>query len=61
MKPKPLIPSPCIGVCTIEEDWGCCRGCFRTLEEITAWDRAADPERGTIVAATKLRQKRYEA
>lgn len=31
------IPSPCIGVCSIDDNSGFCQGCFRTLEEIQQW------------------------
>jgi predicted Fe-S protein YdhL (DUF1289 family) len=30
-------PSPCIGVCRIDQVTGWCRGCWRTLEEIADW------------------------
>ena len=30
-------PSPCIGVCRIDQATGWCRGCWRTLEEIADW------------------------
>lgn len=29
--------SPCIGVCAIDEETGYCKGCFRTVEEVTGW------------------------
>ena len=31
------VPSPCIGVCFIDQPSGLCRGCYRTLEEISSW------------------------
>lgn len=31
------IPSPCIGICFIDEDIKLCIGCSRTLEEIADW------------------------
>lgn len=31
------IPSPCVGVCSIDESNGFCQGCFRTLDEICQW------------------------
>jgi len=34
------VPSPCISVCRISADTGLCQGCFRTLEEISAWARS---------------------
>ena len=31
------IPSPCIGVCSIDDLTGYCQGCYRTIEEIQHW------------------------
>ncbi|HEX3036545.1 MAG TPA: DUF1289 domain-containing protein [Thermodesulfobacteriota bacterium] len=28
------IISPCIGICSIDDNTGYCRGCLKTLEEI---------------------------
>lgn len=33
--PKPLPPSPCVGVCELKDN--VCIGCNRTIEEITNW------------------------
>lgn len=33
----PAIPSPCVAVCIIEPETGYCRGCKRTIEEISRW------------------------
>lgn len=33
-----------------------CVGCFRTLDEITAWASADDTRRATILAATSRRR-----
>ena len=41
------VPSPCISVCRIDADSGCCEGCLRTLGEIAAWSRLDnDAKRG---------------
>ena len=41
------VPSPCISVCRIDADSGCCDGCLRTLGEIAAWSRLDnDAKRG---------------
>lgn len=29
--------SPCVKLCKIDKDSGYCKGCFRTLEEISGW------------------------
>ena len=34
-----VVPSPCISVCRIDADSGCCDGCLRTLGEIAAWSQ----------------------
>lgn len=31
------MPSPCIGICRMNADTGWCEGCWRTLDEISAW------------------------
>lgn len=33
------VKSPCIDVCEMDARSGLCKGCFRTIEEITAWSR----------------------
>jgi len=32
-----VIESPCNKVCVINEATGLCRGCYRTLDEISRW------------------------
>ena len=36
------IPSPCTSVCQIDAISHLCKGCFRTLDEITAWSTSTD-------------------
>jgi predicted Fe-S protein YdhL (DUF1289 family) len=50
------IPSPCIGVCRLDEESGLCAGCLRTGAEIAAWPFASNAERLEIVQ--RLRQRR---
>ncbi len=43
----PIVASPCIDVCRIDQRRGWCEGCLRTLDEIAAWgalDNAAKRE-----------------
>jgi len=56
MKPKSLIPSPCIAVCTMEENTGYCRGCLRTLKEIAGWERYSDTEKKQVLALLDARR-----
>lgn len=31
------VPSPCIRICVIDDVRDVCRGCYRTLDEISKW------------------------
>jgi len=48
--------SPCINVCVLDNS-GFCKGCFRTVEEITRWSAASNDEKLEIVASARLRGK----
>lgn len=39
---------------------GYCEGCLRTIEEITAWSRATDPEKRAILACLASRARHVE-
>jgi predicted Fe-S protein YdhL (DUF1289 family) len=41
--------SPCVKVCTYDPGTGLCRGCGRTLEEITAWFSMSDDQRRAVM------------
>ena len=48
MNAAPPVPSPCVGVCAMDESSGWCRGCLRTIDEIAGW-AALDDERRRAV------------
>jgi len=48
--------SPCTKVCVMDEDDRYCRGCRRTLREITRWGEMSDAERESVMAALSLRR-----
>ena len=50
------VPSPCIGVCRMDEARGLCAGCWRTLDEIAAWGGSDDATRRRIWQAVEARQ-----
>ncbi|MCB1910400.1 MAG: DUF1289 domain-containing protein [Zoogloeaceae bacterium] len=57
------IDSPCINICRMDARTGLCEGCFRTIEEITAWSRADDAAKRAIlerVAERELRPERLD-
>src|SRR5262245_49762798 len=35
-----MLPSPCVGICQIDERFGLCRGCARSRSEVAAWAQA---------------------
>ncbi len=51
MNPTPLpnayshVPSPCVGVCRMDEAHRWCVGCLRSRDEIGDWGRMADREK----------------
>jgi predicted Fe-S protein YdhL (DUF1289 family) len=53
--PEPLPLSPCIQLCSLDEH-GWCRGCYRTLAEISAWSSLGARERLAVLDATAQRR-----
>jgi uncharacterized protein len=43
------VESPCTRVCVVDPDTGYCRGCYRTLKEISYWTRYAPDERQRVL------------
>ncbi|MEQ8968666.1 MAG: DUF1289 domain-containing protein [Azospirillaceae bacterium] len=57
MSASPRLPSPCIGLCRLDEAGRECVGCLRTLDEIGAWPTADDATRAAILERLKERRK----
>jgi hypothetical protein len=49
--------SPCEKICIVDTPSGLCRGCGRSLEEITHWTAYSDAERARIMADLPPRLK----
>jgi predicted Fe-S protein YdhL (DUF1289 family) len=49
--------SPCIGQCQIDSATRLCRGCYRTIEEITAWPGLSPDARRAILVQLAARAK----
>lgn len=47
--------SPCVSICTLDPN-GVCRGCFRTLAEISGWLRMSADERHRVLRSAELRR-----
>lgn len=53
------VPSPCVGVCTLDAARAACIGCGRTLDEIATWRGLDDAGRRTLWR--RLRAARHES
>ena len=53
---RPPAPSPCTGVCRLDEDDRHCVGCLRTLGEIAHWSRLDEDARHDLL--DELAQRR---
>ena len=50
-----MIISPCVGICIIDPVTGYCRGCNRTLEEISKWTHYSDEEAHALLQELEQR------
>jgi len=53
--------SPCTAVCVLDPASGYCRGCFRTIDEISAWLLVGPDEKRRILAEVEARKGRKAA
>jgi hypothetical protein len=58
---RPAVPSPCVGVCRLDEAKRYCEGCLRTVREIARWPYADDAERLVIVRGLRERRRAQDA
>ncbi len=56
-KPGQGVPSPCVGVCRLDEASGLCLGCWRTRDELRAWKSSDDAARREVWALVEQRQR----
>ena len=52
------VQSPCVKLCVIHPEERLCVGCYRTIEEISAWSRLTHEDRATIMADLPKRAPR---
>jgi uncharacterized protein len=52
--------SPCIGVCLIDPATGHCRGCLRSIAEITNWYASSAAEKRAILVLLAGRSRSPE-
>ena len=51
------IPSPCVGVCEVNNK-GFCKGCFRSRDERLYWLELSNEQKRQVVRLCQLRQVR---
>jgi predicted Fe-S protein YdhL (DUF1289 family) len=51
IQPSALMPSPCLGICRMDEATGFCLGCARSGEEVAIWRDVGDAHRRKIWAS----------
>ena len=44
------VPSPCISVCQVDNETGCCIGCFRAIDEIREWPIMTAEQKTEVLA-----------
>ncbi len=54
--PHMAVPSPCIGVCKMDDKANWCVGCYRSLDEIASWSRLADDQKRALWTEVESRQ-----
>lgn len=54
--PNQPVLSPCVGVCTLDDDDRCI-GCLRTADEIAGWASFSERERESIMEALEYRAR----
>jgi predicted Fe-S protein YdhL (DUF1289 family) len=57
---KTTVASPCINVCQMDDMTGLCRGCFRTLDEISGWSRASNDDKLVILVSVNRRRVEHD-
>ena len=51
-----LVPSPCFGVCALNEN-DHCTGCYRSAKEITEWSGLDSDQRREVLKLSQERRK----
>jgi uncharacterized protein len=52
------VPSPCTRVCVIDPVSALCRGCLRTIDEITDWSGKSPAEKRAVLTALEKRREK---
>ncbi|MFS2109219.1 DUF1289 domain-containing protein [Sphingomonas sp. Sphisp140] len=53
----PIVESPCVSICVMDEATGWCIGCGRTLDEIARWCSTDQADRDAVMAELPARME----
>lgn len=53
---KPMVRSPCVNICALDEQ-DLCVGCYRTGDEIADWGRYSDEQRQQVLQRVAERER----
>jgi uncharacterized protein len=53
---EPPVPSPCISLCVMDAARRYCKGCLRTIGEITAWGALSNDEKREVISQLATRR-----
>jgi len=58
--PKPeldySVPSPCVMICTLDDESGLCDGCYRAMDEIREWMILSREEKLAVLEKVEQRK-----
>lgn len=54
------VQSPCVKLCVVHPEERICVGCYRSIDEISAWSRLTPEERRAIMAELPARAPRLQ-
>ncbi len=54
-----MMKTPCVNICELDKEKNICKGCFRTVDEITKWIFFEDEERDEIIGSLEKRKRKY--
>lgn len=54
------VQSPCVKLCVVHPEERICVGCYRSIDEISAWSRLTPAERTAIMAELPARAPRLQ-
>jgi predicted Fe-S protein YdhL (DUF1289 family) len=53
------VPSPCVRICVVDETRDICRGCYRTLDEISRWASYTSEQKFALLEELARRKARH--